>query len=33
MGTSNKLFSVTEHFMKTARHASFYLASGPRTAH
>src|SRR5580693_3469476 len=29
MGTSNKLFSVTEHFMKTARHASFYLASGP----
>ena len=23
------LFSVTEHFMKTARHASFYLASGP----
>src|SRR5215469_5547711 len=29
MGTSNKLFSVTEHFMKTPRHASFYLASGP----
>jgi pimeloyl-ACP methyl ester carboxylesterase len=25
------LFSVTEHFMKTARHASFYLASGPET--
>jgi hypothetical protein len=23
------LFSVTEHFVKTARHASFYLASGP----
>jgi len=25
------LFSVTEHFMKTARHASFYLASGSET--
>ena len=25
------LFSVTDHFMKTARHASFYLASGPET--
>jgi pimeloyl-ACP methyl ester carboxylesterase len=25
------LFSVTEHFMKTTRHASFYLASGPET--
>jgi len=23
------LFSVTDHFMRTARHASFYLASGP----
>jgi pimeloyl-ACP methyl ester carboxylesterase len=29
MGTSAMLFSVTEHFVKTARHASFYLASGP----
>src|ERR1700751_3007860 len=29
MGTSAMLSSVTEHFMKTARHASFYLASGP----
>jgi hypothetical protein len=25
------LFPVTEHFAKTARHASFYLASGPET--
>ena len=25
------LFPVTEHFMKTARHASFYLACGPET--
>ena len=25
------LFSVTEHFAKTARNASFYLASGPET--
>ena len=25
------LFSVTEHFAKTARHASFYLACGPET--
>ena len=29
MGISAMLFSVTEHFMRTARHASFYLASGP----
>ena len=25
------LFSVTEHFTKTARHATFYLACGPET--
>jgi pimeloyl-ACP methyl ester carboxylesterase len=29
MGTSTMLFSVTEHFVKISRHASFYLASGP----
>jgi pimeloyl-ACP methyl ester carboxylesterase len=23
------LFPVTDHFMRTGRHASFYLASGP----
>ena len=25
------LLSVTEHFTKTARHSSFYLACGPET--
>jgi len=29
--TSAMLLSVTEHFTKTARHASFYLACGPET--
>jgi pimeloyl-ACP methyl ester carboxylesterase len=31
MGTSARLFWVTEQLMKTARHASFYLASGAET--
>jgi len=30
--TSVMLLSVTEHFTKNARHASFYLACGPKPA-
>jgi pimeloyl-ACP methyl ester carboxylesterase len=31
MAPSPMLFSVTEHFAKTARHSSFYLACGPES--